>query len=69
MNTLNDTGRLAEAVGPDNAASLLQHVDSGYPQIQKIAKRRDLVGRAAKYAGAGYDFAKLAHGLLGRSSK
>jgi hypothetical protein len=68
INRLNDRGRLADAIGPDNAQALLQHVDSAYLTAQKIANRNRFIGNAAKavgLGGLGYEATKFAHDLLG----
>lgn len=71
INRLNDRGRLAQAIGQDNANALLQHVDSAYVQAQKIAARNKWAGYVAKAAGGvglggvGYAGVHLAHELLG----
>jgi hypothetical protein len=70
VNRLNDRGRLAQAIGPDNANALLQHVDQAYVQAQKIAARNKWAGLVAKAAGGvglggvGYAGVHLAHRLL-----
>jgi hypothetical protein len=68
INRLNDRGRLADAIGQDNAQALLQHVDSAYLSAQKIANRNRFIGNAAKavgLGGIGYEATKFAHDLLG----
>jgi hypothetical protein len=68
INRLYDKGRLADAIGPDNAQALLQHVDSAYLTAQKIANRNRFIGNAAKavgLGGIGYEATKFAHDLLG----
>ncbi len=70
INRLNDRGRLAQAIGQDNANALLQHVDQAYVQAQKIAARSKFAGALARVAttaglgGLGYEAVHLAHGLL-----
>jgi hypothetical protein len=71
INRLNDRGRLAQAIGTDNANALLQHVDEAYVKAQKIAA----TNKWAKYGlgaassiglgGVGYAGVHLAHELLG----
>jgi hypothetical protein len=71
VNRLNDRGRLAQAIGTDNANALLQHVDEAYVKAQKIAA----ANKWAKYGlgaatsvglgGIGYAGVHLAHELLG----
>jgi len=71
VNRLNDRGRLAQAIGNENADNLLRHVDSAYVQAQKIAERNKWAGAIAKAAGGvglggvGYAGVHLAHELLG----
>jgi hypothetical protein len=68
INRLYDKGRLADAIGPDNAQALLQHVDGAYLTAQKIANRSKFIGNAAKsigLGGLGYEAVKVAHDLLG----
>jgi len=67
INRLHDKGRLADAIGSDNAQALLQHVDSAYLAAQKIANRNRFIGNAAKtlgLGGLGYEATKFAHDLL-----
>ena len=68
VNRLNDRGRLAQAIGQDNANALLQHIDSAYVQGQKIAARNKFAASLAKVAGvSGATAAGVhwAHELLG----
>jgi uncharacterized phage infection (PIP) family protein YhgE len=71
VNRLNDRGRLAQAIGQDNADALLRHVDAAYVQGQRIAERNKWAGYIAKAAGTvglggvGYGAVHLAHELLG----
>jgi hypothetical protein len=70
INRLNDRGRLADAIGPDNAQALLQQVDAAYLTAQKIANRNRFIGNAAKavgLGGLGYEATKYAHDVLGES--
>jgi len=53
INRLNDRGRLAQAIGSDNAANLLNHVDQSYLAAQRIAARNAWIGKAAKVVGLG----------------
>jgi len=68
VNRLNDRGRLAQAIGQDNANALLQHIDSSHVQAQKIAARQKWLGTIAKYgglSGAAAEGVHLAHEMLG----
>lgn len=53
INRLNDRGRLAQAIGPENAQALLQHVDSAWLTAEKLANRQKWIGKAAKTVGLG----------------
>jgi len=53
INRLHDKGRLAEAIGPENAARMLEAVDTAYLQAQKIATRNKFIKEAAKATGLG----------------
>ena len=69
VNRLNDSGRLAQAIGKDNADSLLQHVDAAYVQAQKIAQRNKWASAAIKYvlpgAAGAYGVGEAVKGLIG----
>jgi hypothetical protein len=69
MNRLNDRAGLADAIGPENAQAILQHVDSAYPTAAKISNRNKWVGAAAKAVGLGgglgYEAVRGLRGLLG----
>ena len=70
INRLYDKGRLADAIGQENAQALLQHVDSAYLTAQKITNRNKFIGNAAKtlgLGGLGYEATKFAHDLFGNS--
>jgi hypothetical protein len=70
VNRLNDRGRLAQAIGPDNANALLQNVDEAYVKAQKIAAANKWIGYARDagvhlgLGGAGYEGVRLVHQLL-----
>ena len=68
INRLNDRGRLAQAIGPENAQALLQHVDSAWLTAEKIANRNKWIGKAVKASGVGalgYGAVSGVHHLLG----
>jgi hypothetical protein len=50
MNRLYDSGRLQEAVGQQNAESLLDHANNAYIQQQKILGNQALAKTVGKYA-------------------
>lgn len=50
MNRLYDSGRLQEAVGQQNAESLLDHANNAYIQQQKILTNQALAKTVGKYA-------------------
>lgn len=67
INRLNDKRRLADAIGPENASALLQHVDSMYLAAQKIANRNETIKSVAKavgLGGLGYGVMKEAHNFF-----
>lgn len=53
INRLHDKGRLAEAIGPENAGRILEAVDTAYLHAQKIANRNKFLKSAAKATGLG----------------
>jgi len=68
VNRLNDRGRLATAIGRDNADALLQHIDAAYVQAQKVAARQKFAAAVAKtvgISGAAAAGVHWAHELLG----
>jgi hypothetical protein len=76
VNRLNDSrvngagkvGRLAQAIGQDNANGLLQHIDNAYVQAQRIAatnQRIQSIASKVGLGGLGYEAVKEAHRLLG----
>jgi hypothetical protein len=50
MNRLYDSGRLQEAVGQQNAESLLDHANNAYIQQQKILGNQAIAKTVGKYA-------------------
>ena len=70
VNRLNDRGRLAQAIGQDNADAMLQHVDAAYVQAQKIAQKQQWLKTAVKYAlpatgaGLGFEAVKTLHDMF-----
>ena len=71
LNRLHDSGRLTQAIGPENAKAILQTVDNAYARAQAIAQNnrwaRYVAGAAASagLGGLGYEGVKFAHNLLG----
>ncbi len=54
LNKLADRGRLAQAIGKENADALLQHVDAAALAEQRVAARVKTLGSGLKMAiGAG----------------
>jgi len=68
VNRLADRGRLAQAIGSDDADNLLRHIDAAYVQAQKIAARQKFAAAVAKtvgISGAAAAGVHWAHELLG----
>jgi len=70
INTLHDSGRLADALGQEGADHLFDHTLQHYGDYQKILQNQRFLKGAAKYGaislGAGYGGYHLVNSLLGQ---
>ncbi len=68
LNKLNDSGRLAQAIGEDGATQIIRDVDKAARSKASAVSTAKLVQKVAKWAGIGGAATVLGHGaasLLG----
>jgi hypothetical protein len=62
LNKLNDSGRLAQAIGPDGAAQIIRDVDKAARSKAGAVSTAKLVKTVAKYGAAAVGLGALGHG-------
>ncbi len=65
MNRLYDSGRLQQAVGTQNAQSLLEHANNAYLQQQKILANQAIAKKVGKYVAYGAGLGALGSHYIG----